>query len=155
MANRLMMKRAVLAPEVAGHAPEGVKRCHRPRVLVVDDEALMRWSVAETLLEQGCEVTTAADAASALRAFPEVVRANGIVFLDLCLPDSNDLHVLAAMHRQSPSTPVIVMTAHGTSELGDAARALGACAVINKPFDPNDLIALVNAAAVSGPCDWA
>ena len=109
----------------------------------------MRWSVAETLAEEGWQVMEAADAVSAFDAFPEIARANGVVLLDLWLADSNDLHVLAAMHRQSPGTPVILMTAHGTPDLADEARALGAFAVIDKPFDLNDLIPLVNAAAAS------
>jgi DNA-binding NtrC family response regulator len=118
------------------------------RALIVDDEALMRWSVAETLSDQGWQVTEAADAASALSVYPDIVRASGIVFLDLTLPDSNDLHVLAAMHRQSPSTPIILMTAHGTPDLVHAARTLGAFAVIRKPFDLNELIPLLEAASL-------
>jgi DNA-binding NtrC family response regulator len=72
-------------------------------------------------------------------AFPEVAEASGLVFLDLRLPDSDDLHVLADMRRLSPHTPVILMTAHGTPDLAEAARALGAFAVIDKPFDVGDL----------------
>jgi len=108
----------------------------------------MRWSITETLVDHGSRVTEAADAAAALAAFPEIVDASGVVFLDLCLPDSNDLHVLAAMHRLSPRTPVILMTGHGTPELVDSARALGAFAVIAKPFDLNDLSPLVHAASM-------
>ena len=109
------------------------------RVLVVDDEALLRWSVAETLGDQGWQVTEAADAESAMVAFPGIAAASGLVFLDLRLPDSDDLHVLAAMRRLSPHTPVILMTAHGTPDLAEAARALGAFAVIDKPFDMAEL----------------
>jgi DNA-binding NtrC family response regulator len=69
------------------------------------------------------------------------------VFLDLTLPDSDDLHVLAAMHRLSPRTPVILMTAHATPDLVDAARALGAFAVIDKPFDMGDLLPLAERAS--------
>jgi DNA-binding NtrC family response regulator len=108
-------------------------------VLVVDDEALLRWSMAETLGDQGWQVTEAADEESAMAAVPEIAAASGLVFLDLRLPDSDDLHVLAAMRRLSPRTPVILMTAYGTPDLADAARALGAFAVIDKPFDMGDL----------------
>jgi DNA-binding NtrC family response regulator len=85
-----------------------------------------------------------------MAAFPEIAAAIGLVFLDLRLPDSDDLHVLAAMRRLSPRTPVILMTAHGTPELADAARALGAFAVIDKPFDMGDLGPL--AAQASSGC---
>ena len=146
MPSKSLAKRAV-ETTLAGNFPQGAEKCQPSRVLVVDDEALMRWSVAETLGDQGWQVTEAVDSVSAMDAFPEIAHAHGVVFLDLWLPDSNDLHVLAAMHRQSPGTPVIVMTAHGTTDLADEARALGAFAIIDKPFDLNELIPLVNAAA--------
>jgi DNA-binding NtrC family response regulator len=51
------------------------------------------------------------------------------------------------------------MTAHGTPDLADEARALGAFAVIDKPFDLNDLIPLINAASMQAgsmnPCETA
>jgi DNA-binding NtrC family response regulator len=141
------MAKQTVETTAAGNFPRGAEKCQSSPVLVVDDEALMRWSVTETLAEQGWHVTEAVDGVSAMDAFPEIADAQGVVFLDLWLPDSNDLHVLAAMHGQSPGTPVILMTAHGTPDLVDEARALGAFAVIDKPFDLNALIPLVNAAA--------
>jgi two-component system, NtrC family, response regulator AtoC len=139
-----------LPPTAAENLPRGGEKCSPSRVLVVDDEPLLRWSVAETLGDQGWQVTEAADEESAMAAFPEIAAAIGLVFLDLRLPDSDDLHVLAAMRRLSPRTPVILMTAHGTPELADAARALGAFAVIDKPFDMGDLGPL--AAQASSGC---
>ena len=146
MPSKSLAKRA-FETTFAGNFPQGAEKCQPSRVLVVDDEALMRWSVAETLAEQGWQVTEAADGVSAIYAFPEIAHARGVVFLDLWLPDSNELHVLAAMHGQSPGTPVILMTAHGTPGLVDEARALGAFAVIDKPFELHELIPLVTAAA--------
>ena len=127
--------------------PQDAEKCRPRHVLVVDDEALIRWSVAETLGEQGWEVTEASDAESAMVAFSQVIRGSGLVFLDLRLPDSDDLHVLADMRRLSPHTPVILMTAHGTQDLADAARAMGAFAVIDKPFDMGDLVPLAERAS--------
>ena len=125
---------------------QGAKKFPPPRVLVVDDEPLLRWSLSETLGEQGWQVTEAADAKSAMAAFPEIAAAGGLVFLDLRLPDSDDLHVLAAMLHLSPRTPVILMTAHGTPDLFDAAYSLGAFAIIDKPFDLGDLAPLAERA---------
>ena len=133
-------------PADAENLPFGAEKS-RPRVLVVDDEALLRWSVAETLGDHGWHVTEAANAESALVAFPDIAAASGLVFLDLRLPDSDDLHVLAAMRRLSPDTPVILMTAHGTPDLVEAARALGAFAVLDKPFDMCDLAPLAKRAS--------
>ena len=114
-----------------------------PTVLVVDDEPLARWCVAETLRDSGYRVTQAGDALSALAA----LNGNGVtadlVLLDLRLPDSSDLGVLSMMRRLSPKTPVILMTAYGSEALSAEARKRGAYAVIDKPFDMSVLAPLV------------
>ena len=139
MLNDSPLKIAVGTPADAENLAFGAEKSRSPRVLVVDDEALIRWSVAETLGDQGWQVAEAADAQSAMVAFPDIAAARGLVFLDLRLPDSDDLQVLASMRRLSPQTPVILMTAHGTPDLAEAARALGAFDVIDKPFDMAEL----------------
>ena len=113
-----------------------------PHVLVVDDEPLVRWSVAETLEESGYRVTEAGDALSALEAFD----GKALVLLDLKLPDSSDLGVLSMMRRLSPTTPIILMTAYGSESLRAEARTRGAYAVIDKPFDLTTLPMLVSRA---------
>jgi DNA-binding NtrC family response regulator len=140
MLNDSPLKIAVGQPAGGEKSALGGEKSRPPRVLVVDDEALLRWSVAETLGDQGWQVTEAANARSAMVAFPDIAAtASGLVFLDLRLPDSDDLQVLASMRRLSPHTPVILMTAHGTPDLAEAARALGAFAVLDKPFDMGEL----------------
>jgi CheY-like chemotaxis protein len=92
-------------------------------VLVVDDEPLVRWSVAETLEDCGYRVTQAGDALSALEALNGKGGAADLVLLDLRLPDSSDLGVLSMMRRLSPTTPVILMTAYGSNALRVEASA--------------------------------
>jgi DNA-binding NtrC family response regulator len=58
-------------------------------------------------------VTQASDAASAMHAFRKDSAETDMVLFDVCLPDSDDLHVLSTMHRLSPTTPVILMTPAG------------------------------------------
>ena len=106
-----------------------------PKVLVVDDEPLVRWSVAETLEESGYRVMQAGDALSALEEFNGKGGAADVVLLDLRLPDSSDLGILSMMRRLSPTTPVILMTAYGSDTLRAEAHTRGAYAVIDKPFD--------------------
>ena len=115
-------------------------------VLVVDDEPLTRWSVAETLTDSGYRVTQAGDALSGLEALNGKGGAADLVLLDLRLPDSSDLGVLSMMRRLSPTTPVILMTAYGSEKLDAEARTRGAYAVINKPFDMSTLPPLVSKA---------
>ena len=120
------------------------------RVLVVDDEPLVRWSVSETLTDEGYEVAEAGDGASAIQALSAAAHAD-VVLLDLRLPDCDDLHVLSAVRRLVPSTPVIVMTAFGSPESLREARRLGAFAVLDKPFEMDALVPLVEHALDSRP----
>jgi DNA-binding NtrC family response regulator len=105
------------------------------RVLIVEDEALIRWAVAEALTAAGHSVLEAPDAATARRLVAEAAPPLDAVLLDLRLPDSSDLALLAAIRRETPATAVVMMTAHGTREDAANAKALGAFAVIEKPFD--------------------
>jgi DNA-binding NtrC family response regulator len=121
----------------------------RLRVLVVDDEALIRWSLAETLEQAGHTVVEAADAAGAI----EAVSSSGpfdAVLLDYRLPDSNDLNLLAAIRKRAPSAVVIMMTAFGAPEVITGALQLGAYRVISKPFEVHDVAALVLEAHAAG-----
>jgi len=114
------------------------------RVLVVDDEPLIRWSIAETLGAAGHQVLEAEDAASALRAVTASPRPH-LVLLDFRLPDSNDLGLLAKIRQLVPDTSVIMMTAFGTPEVTAGALKLGASRVLNKPFNMHELEAVVRA----------
>ena len=105
------------------------------RVLIVEDEALIRWAVVEALTAAGHSVLEAPDAATARRLMAETASPIDAVLLDLRLPDSSDLSLLAAIRRDMPVAAVVMMTAHGTREDATKAKALGAFAVIEKPFD--------------------
>ena len=115
-------------------------RCFR--ILVVDDEPLIRWSIAETLAAAGHQVAEAEDAASALRAI-DVDPDLDLVFLDFRLPDSNDLGLLAKIRERAPRATVVMMTAFGMPEVAAGALKLGAARVMNKPFDMRDIQELV------------
>ncbi len=112
------------------------------RVLVVDDEPLIRWSIAETLGAAGHQVSEAQDAASALQALADAPKPD-LVLLDFRLPDSNDLGLLAKIRRIAPATTVIMMTAFGTPDVTADALKLGAMKVLNKPFNMHDLEGVV------------
>lgn len=114
------------------------------RVLVVDDEPLIRWSIAETLGAGGHQVTEAEDAQSALRAIADDPDRD-LVLLDFRLPDSNDLGLLARIRQLAPDTTVIMMTAFGTPDVTAGALKLGALKVLNKPFNMHDLEDVVRA----------
>ena len=112
------------------------------RVLVVEDELLIRWSITETLAAGGHKVLEAEDGASAIQALKATVDADepvDAVILDFRLPDSNDLTLLATIRRLSPGSAVILMTAFGAPEVTEGAIELGAAQVVHKPFDMHDI----------------
>jgi DNA-binding NtrC family response regulator len=113
------------------------------RVLITEDELLIRWSLAQTLAAAGAVVTEVADGHAALAAVRSAPRPFDVVVLDLRLPDSSGLGLLASIRRLSPASRVLVMTADWTPELCHGARALGAAAVLDKPFDLDAMAALV------------
>ena len=108
------------------------------RILIIDDEPLIRWCIAETLGTAGYGITQAQDAASALRALTDMPDPD-VILLDLRLPDSSDLRLLERIRTIAPAAAVVIMTAFGTPEITSNALKLGARAVLTKPFDMHDL----------------
>lgn len=113
------------------------------RVLVVDDEALIRWSLCELLRLNGHTVAEAANASAARAALNESAGAFDVILLDYRLPDSNDLKLLEEIRRRMPESAVVLMTAYGSSEVVSGAMQLGAYRVVDKPFDMNDVEPMV------------
>ena len=135
--------------ESGGQFSDMARNDSRLRVLVVEDDLLIRWAVTETLTEAGHFVIEAMDGASAIRALTNSADPIDVVLLDYRLPDSPDLALLAAIKRLSPRSAVVVVTAYGTPEIAARARELGAFRVINKPFDLHDLEPSLRLAAAS------
>jgi DNA-binding NtrC family response regulator len=118
----------------------------RPNVLVVDDEALIRWSLAESLSNAGYHVLEASDRQSAQLFFDGQPHGVCVVVLDLRLPDSSDFGLLRFIRERAPGCQIIMMTAHGTPELVEEALAAGALTVVEKPFDLDVMVGLVRQA---------
>jgi DNA-binding NtrC family response regulator len=116
------------------------------RILVVDDEALIRWSLCELLRLEGHIVVDAESAEGARAAFADTAPPFDVVMLDYGLPDSNGLNLLEEIRRQMPQSAVILMTAYGTPEVVQGAMQLGAYRVVDKPFDMGDVDPMVRRA---------
>ena len=119
------------------------------RVLVVEDELLIRWSIAETLAHAGHTVIEAEDGVTAVMALKNDAERIDAVVLDYRLPDSDDLTLLATVRRLSPETAVVLMTAFGTPEVVKGALDLGVYRVLHKPFEMHDLESLLRDACSS------
>jgi len=120
------------------------------RILVVDDEALIRWSLVQTLRGSGHDTVEASDGAEAIRVVSAAPDQFHVALLDLRLPDSNDLTILSQLRRLSPATQIILMTAYGTPEVVQRALGLGVFRVVAKPLDMNEVTTLVADADAAG-----
>jgi DNA-binding NtrC family response regulator len=112
-------------------------------ILVVDDEALLRWSLAEVLRRSGHTVIEATSAREALDAITQSSSSVDAVLLDYRLPDSTDLRLLEEVRERVPKSAVVLMTAHGTPEMVQGALERGAYCVLSKPFDMHTIASLV------------
>lgn len=115
-------------------------------ILVVDDERDIRELVAGVLEDEGYETRGAADSDSALEAIAE--RRPSLVLLDVWLQGSrlDGLELLDEIKRRDPSIPVLVISGHGNLDTAVAAIRRGASDFIEKPFEAERLLLLVERA---------
>jgi DNA-binding NtrC family response regulator len=112
-------------------------------ILVVDDEQLIRWSLAERLRSDGHDVVEAATGHDALEKTREGV---DLVLLDYRLPDMDGVSVLRQIKEYDPDILVILLTAYATVDTAVEAMKIGAYHFANKPFNLDDVSALVERA---------
>src|SRR6516225_1463476 len=114
------------------------------KILIVDDERLVRWSLRQKCEEWGYQVTEAADGAAAL----QMARAEtpDLVLLDLRLPDMSGLEVLDQLKKNGDARAVIMITADPQLDDIKVALKLGAYDFVGKPLDFDELeVAIKNA----------
>jgi DNA-binding response OmpR family regulator len=108
-------------------------------ILVIDDDAVLRSTLARILTRTGCQVLTAANGAEAISLLEQ--RVVDLVYLDIQLPEMNGLEVLALLRESYPGLPVILLTGYGTVQSAIQALRLGATDYLLKPLDPEVLLA--------------
>jgi DNA-binding NtrC family response regulator len=114
------------------------------KVLIVEDEKLIRWSLRERLEKEGYEVD---EAESGRDALSKVDGAEyDLVLLDYRLPDVSGLELLKEISRRDTDTLVIMMTAYSTVNNAVEAMKLGAYDYINKPFNMDELVLTIEKA---------
>ncbi len=117
---------------------------HTDDILLVDDDPDLLKLISLRLVSAGYRVRTADSGEAALAAL--AIARPGIVVTDLRMPGIDGMQLFEAIHRQHPSLPVIILTAHGTIPDAVAATQQGVYGFLTKPFDSQDLLAKVAAA---------
>lgn len=119
----------------------------RPQVLVADDEETLRTLLKYNISKLGYDVLVANNGRHAVDLMNEDVAA---CVLDLKMPELDGLGALEAIKRDFPETPVVMISAHG--EVKDAVEAIkrGALDYVTKPFDLEELLAVVRQAVQLG-----
>jgi DNA-binding NtrC family response regulator len=114
------------------------------KVLVVDDEKSMRKNIADLLGSYRYDIIEASDGNEAVISFRE--EKPQLAILDINLPGKNGLDVLEEMKKIYPDVPVIIFTAFGTSERAMKAIKLGAFDYLEKPFELDEFLMVVERA---------
>jgi len=117
----------------------------RTTVLVVDDELLIRKSLAKVLKARSYSVELASTGAEGLEKVSDT--RPHVMILDMRLPDTDGLSVLRQVRRIDPLLQVIVITAFGDVQTAVDAMKLGACDFMRKPYEMEDIALAVESAA--------
>jgi DNA-binding NtrC family response regulator len=111
------------------------------KILIIEDEKLIRWALEQHLVKQGYQVATAESAEKGLVLLTE--DAPDLLLLDNCLPDMTGIQLLEKLHVQEQRFKVIMITAYDMAETAVKAMNLGAYEYISKPFNLDELTALI------------
>lgn len=120
-----------------------------PPVHIIDDDEAVRDSLAVLLEIRGLDVLTYASASDFLETAQDGV--TGCVVTDVQMPEMNGLELLRAFKARGLRVPVLVITARSGRALADEALALGARAVIEKPFEAEAFVEAVQQALAAAP----
>ena len=119
----------------------------KSKILLVEDNVSTAASLQKVLQEEGYEVDVSVRGDTGLeQACREQYH---VVISDMRLPGLGGLELVAQLHNVKPKQPIILMTAHGTTETAIEATKLGACEYLLKPVEPDELLDLVSSAVAS------
>lgn len=111
------------------------------RILVVDDDGAIRGAIRRLLVMEGYEVVEAINGREAIASFRQ--QPADLVITDIWMPDKDGLEVIRELHRINPDLPMIAMSggsSRGQLDFLHHAEAFGACQVIQKPFEIEELV---------------
>jgi PAS domain S-box-containing protein len=120
------------------------------KILVVDDESLVRDVAARILQRQGFEVMTAASGEEAVTLYEKFGTAISLVLLDLTMPEMDGEAVYGEIRRLNPKAQILLMSGYSEKSAMQNLGALGIAGFLHKPFRPNELVRKVRA-VLAGP----
>jgi FixJ family two-component response regulator len=115
-----------------------------PPVYIIDDDAKVREALTLLLAKSGIASQPFESAEDFLAALPEGQPVCGLV--DVCLPDMSGLELLKALKKRNLESALIMISGHGNVPMAVEAMRHGAVHFIEKPFDPETLLDLVDEA---------
>lgn len=115
------------------------------KILIADDEYLIRWSLTQALCQEGYEVTSAENGRKAIEA--AAAQHFDFIITDLIMPESNGWEVLETAMQAQPPPRVIIITARGNAEMARTAKEKGAWAYVEKPYIIDRIKEILNSSA--------
>jgi DNA-binding NtrC family response regulator len=119
----------------------------KPKILLIEDDASTAASLQKVLCAEGYDVAVCARGDVGLERARS--QSHDVVVTDLRLPGLGGLELVGQLHAAKPKQPIILMTAHGTTETAIEATKLGACDYLLKPFEADELLDMVATAVAS------
>jgi DNA-binding NtrC family response regulator len=117
------------------------------RILVVDDEQLVRWFLERALRKMGHEVNTAASGKEAI----EILSGDryDVLFTDLRMPEENGTHLIKWLGDFAKKPKVVVCSAYITAEMAEEMHSRGIC-TLKKPFKLDELESILKSCVTAG-----
>ena len=115
-----------------------------PRILLVDDDELLRGSLHQVLVRAGYDVDDASNGTVAVREYRR--QRCDVVIMDIVMPDEEGLGTIKELRRVDPHVKIIAISGGGLGKAGDylgIAQMLGAMRTLAKPFVPEVLLAMI------------
>src|SRR5580658_3243115 len=119
----------------------------KPRILLIEDDASIAASLQKVLRAEGYDVAVCGRGDEGLERATS--QFHDVVVTDLRLPGLGGLELVGRLHATKPKQPIILMTAHGTTETAIEATKVGACDYLLKPFEADELLDMVATAVAS------
>lgn len=122
------------------------------QIILAEDDQALRELLASTLRRRGHAVVELEDGNELLEYVARHLRANGsiadvdLIVSDIRMPEFTGMDVAVGLRRVLAETPMILITAFGDAQTHDFARAVGVTALLDKPFDLDEFLAVVDRA---------